>query len=96
MTLVIVRYHGVRQDRTARSQLPGQGSYGRTILGQNRKDRTARTGQLEQDSQNGTARMGPKNGRGGVDRQNKIGRTEQAEQDCQDRTTRTGLSEQDF
>jgi hypothetical protein len=54
-------------------------------------DRTARTGQAEQDSQNRTARTGQPE----QDSQNMTARTGQPEQDSQNRTARTGQQERD-
>jgi hypothetical protein len=54
------------------------------------KERTARTGQSEQDRQNETARTGLEQ-----DRQNWTGKTGPTQLDCQDRTARKGLLGQD-
>jgi hypothetical protein len=74
------------------------------------QDRTGRTGQPEQESQNvtGRYRIGRnmtgrqdrqkrtgRTGQAGQDRQNRTGRSGQAEQDRQNRTGKTGQAEQD-
>jgi hypothetical protein len=54
-------------------------------IGEDSQDRTAKTGQPEQDSQNGNQQR---------DSQNRIASTGQPEQDRQNMTARTGLAEQ--